>query len=195
MSGREGLIDTAVKTSETGYIQRQMVKAMEDLKVHYDRSVRNANGVIVQTLYGDDGVDSVMVVSQDLPTLQMSCLDIHDKYSFKKDENFMNFMHPSAARESKGNSEVIHDRIKTLNEQMIDDRDKILESAGEKIKAVNYPVHFEMIIGQAINAAGIEEGDPTDLSPIVVLDNIDSLIDYTIMGQVQGNQMFKALIR
>ena len=36
MGGREGLIDTAVKTSQTGYIQRKLVKSMEDLKVHYD---------------------------------------------------------------------------------------------------------------------------------------------------------------
>ena len=42
MGGREGLIDTAVKTSETGYIQRKLIKAMEDLKIAYDLSVRNS---------------------------------------------------------------------------------------------------------------------------------------------------------
>ena len=42
MGGREGLIDTAVKTSETGYIQRKLIKAMEDLKVSHDLSVKNA---------------------------------------------------------------------------------------------------------------------------------------------------------
>ena len=42
MGGREGLIDTAVKTSETGYIQRKLIKAKEDCKVVYDLSVRNA---------------------------------------------------------------------------------------------------------------------------------------------------------
>ena len=43
MGGREGLIDTAVKTSETGYIQRKLVKAMEDCKINFDMSVRNAS--------------------------------------------------------------------------------------------------------------------------------------------------------
>lgn len=56
MAGREGLIDTAVKTANTGYIQRRMVKAMEELHVEYDSTVRNAEGWIVQFQYGDDGL-------------------------------------------------------------------------------------------------------------------------------------------
>ena len=51
MGGREGLIDTAVKTSETGYIQRKLIKAMEDLKVSHDLSVKNAYGKIIQFLW------------------------------------------------------------------------------------------------------------------------------------------------
>ena len=51
MAGREGLIDTAVKTSATGYVQRQLVKAMEDLMVTYDYSVRNSTGSIIQFIY------------------------------------------------------------------------------------------------------------------------------------------------
>ena len=43
MGGREGLIDTAVKTAETGYIQRRLVKALEDVMVKYDSSVRNSS--------------------------------------------------------------------------------------------------------------------------------------------------------
>ncbi|KAF2312460.1 hypothetical protein GH714_034752 [Hevea brasiliensis] len=50
----EGLIDTAVKTSETGYIQRRLVKAMEDIMVKYDGTVRNSLGDVIQFLYGED---------------------------------------------------------------------------------------------------------------------------------------------
>ena len=57
ISGREGLVDTAVKTSETGYMQRRLMKALEDLVTHYDSSVRNAVGGMVQFTYGDDGLD------------------------------------------------------------------------------------------------------------------------------------------
>ncbi|KAF2753803.1 DNA-directed RNA polymeras-like protein I subunit [Pseudovirgaria hyperparasitica] len=57
MAGREGLIDTAVKTSRSGYLQRCLVKGMEGLKVEYDTSVRDTDGSLVQVLYGEDGLD------------------------------------------------------------------------------------------------------------------------------------------
>ncbi|KAI1764352.1 beta and beta-prime subunits of DNA dependent RNA-polymerase [Hypoxylon sp. FL1150] len=57
MAGREGLIDTAVKTSRSGYLQRCLIKGMEGLKVGYDSSVRDADGSMVQFLYGEDGID------------------------------------------------------------------------------------------------------------------------------------------
>lgn len=79
ISGREGLVDTAVKTAETGYMARRLMKvgsrfflrsslparrraffdlqALEDLSARYDRSVRTATGGVVQFVYGDDGLD------------------------------------------------------------------------------------------------------------------------------------------
>lgn len=64
MGGREGIIDTAIKTSETGYIQRRLIKAMEDVKVFHDKSVRNAIGDIIQFVYGDDGLDASFLLSE-----------------------------------------------------------------------------------------------------------------------------------
>lgn len=57
MAGREGLVDTAVKTSRSGYLQRCLIKNLESLRVHYDYTVRDADGSIVQFYYGEDGVD------------------------------------------------------------------------------------------------------------------------------------------
>eukprot|EP00457_Paulinella_chromatophora_P000205 gb/GEZN01000205.1/.p1 GENE.gb/GEZN01000205.1/~~gb/GEZN01000205.1/.p1 ORF type:complete len:1772 (+),score=298.07 gb/GEZN01000205.1/:92-5407(+) len=57
MAGREGLVDTAVKTATSGYLQRCLVKHLESLKVAYDYSVRDVDGAVVQFLYGDDAVD------------------------------------------------------------------------------------------------------------------------------------------
>ena len=61
-SGRQGIIDTACKTADTGYMQRKMVKAMEDLKVHYDGTVRNATGRVIQFDYGEDGLGGSFMV-------------------------------------------------------------------------------------------------------------------------------------
>lgn len=57
MAGREGLVDTAVKTSRSGYLQRCLVKALETCVVAYDYSVRDSGDSVIQFLYGEDAID------------------------------------------------------------------------------------------------------------------------------------------
>ena len=85
MGGRVGLIDTAVKTSQTGYIQSRLVKGLEDLKVEYDMTVRNNKNKIIQFTYGDDGIDPVRVESQILPLVNMSVEEIYAHYQMPSD--------------------------------------------------------------------------------------------------------------
>lgn len=61
ISARIGLIDKTVKTADTGYTQRRLIKSMEDLQVQYDLSVRSANNSILQFIYGDDGFDATFL--------------------------------------------------------------------------------------------------------------------------------------
>ena len=82
MGGREGLIDTAVKTAATGYVQRQLMKAMEDLMVGYDYSVRSSGGVIVQFVYGNDGMDGTYVESQPLLLTKLSLDKIAEEFYY-----------------------------------------------------------------------------------------------------------------
>jgi DNA-directed RNA polymerase subunit A' len=63
MGGREGLVDTAVRTSRSGYMQRRLINALEDLKVDYDGTVRNTSGDIIQFTYGEDGIDPTRSIS------------------------------------------------------------------------------------------------------------------------------------
>jgi DNA-directed RNA polymerase III subunit RPC1 len=67
MAGREGLVDTAVKTAETGYMQRRLVKCLEDLCVEYDMTVRTCTNEIVQFLYGGDSLDPTYMEGKDQP--------------------------------------------------------------------------------------------------------------------------------
>ena len=57
MGGREGLVDTAVRTQQSGYMQRRLINALEQLRIEYDGTVRDAVGNIIQFRYGEDGVD------------------------------------------------------------------------------------------------------------------------------------------
>lgn len=65
MGGREGLVDTAVKTAETGYMQRRLVKGLEDLCAAYDGTVRTSMKEVVQFTYGDDGMDPAGMEGKD----------------------------------------------------------------------------------------------------------------------------------
>jgi len=57
MGGREGLVDTAVRTQQSGYMQRRLINALEHIRLEYDGTVRNSAGDIIQYKYGEDGVD------------------------------------------------------------------------------------------------------------------------------------------
>jgi DNA-directed RNA polymerase III subunit RPC1 len=88
MGGREGLVDTAVKTAETGYMQRRLMKALEDLCVHYDGSVRTSEQNIVQFTYGDDGLDPVMMTgSEGSPVNFIRLMEYVRRMKLKGDEN------------------------------------------------------------------------------------------------------------
>lgn len=96
MGGREGLIDTAVKTSETGlsifrycrhaallgYIQRRLIKAMEGLMAQYDGTVRNSNRQLLQLCYGEDGMDGMWMEFQQLPTIKPSHAAFERRFHF-----------------------------------------------------------------------------------------------------------------
>jgi DNA-directed RNA polymerase II subunit RPB1 len=82
MGGRIGLIDTAVKTSTTGYIQRRLIKGLEDLMVSYDMTVRNNKGRIVQFAYGEDGIDTIKVERLNVPFIEMSMDELYAHYNF-----------------------------------------------------------------------------------------------------------------
>lgn len=87
MGGREGLVDTAVKTAETGYMQRRLMKALEDLCVEYDMTVRNSIGEVVQFCYGADGLDPTYMEGKDCPVNFQRMLDhIRAKCPYREEE-------------------------------------------------------------------------------------------------------------
>ena len=63
MTGRTGVIDTAIRTADSGYISRKFIKATEGLMVHYDGTVRNETDVMLQPQYGGDSYDPVKLES------------------------------------------------------------------------------------------------------------------------------------
>jgi DNA-directed RNA polymerase subunit A' len=64
IAGRDSMMDTSMRTPKSGYMQRRLVNALQDLKSHYDGTVRNAEGNIIQFSYGDDNIDVTKPVTE-----------------------------------------------------------------------------------------------------------------------------------
>jgi DNA-directed RNA polymerase II subunit RPB1 len=131
MGGRVGLIDTAVKTSQTGYIQRRLIKGLEDLKVEYDMTVRNNKRRIVQFSYGDDGIDPIHVENQILPIVSMSPEEIYAHYHMPTDELndpvFISVYTTETIQRIKKQSSQIKQRCVDMIKYMIEKRDDIIK--------------------------------------------------------------------
>ncbi|TEB29736.1 RNA polymerase II largest subunit [Coprinellus micaceus] len=76
----ERLIDTTVKTAETGYIQRRLVKALEDAMVCYGGTVRNSFGGLIQFVYREDGMDGTFVEKQSIETFALNSAESQHEY-------------------------------------------------------------------------------------------------------------------
>ena len=198
MGGREGLIDTAVKTSETGYIQRRLVKAMEDCKIYYDQTVRNATGAIVQFLYGEDGMDGTKMEKQTVPTVTMNLVQLDAMYHLRPEDNLELFLTKEAQAALDKHSDWI-EKCKHHFDELIEDRQFLIQKVfhGQKNDKITYPIPFERILStaqQRIAATGIK-GAPTDLTPGYILDTIEELKkELVILRPNQGIRFLHVLL-
>jgi DNA-directed RNA polymerase II subunit RPB1 len=80
MAGREGLINTAVKTAETGYYPAPTCEALEDVSICYDGTVRNSLGDILRFVYGEEGMDGTYIKQQKIDSYHMSDRAFYDKF-------------------------------------------------------------------------------------------------------------------
>jgi DNA-directed RNA polymerase II subunit RPB1 len=179
MGGRVGLIDTAVKTSQTGYIQRRLVKGLEDLKVEYDMTVRNNKNKIIQYSYGDDGIDPIRVESQIIPLVNMSVEEIYTHYQMPsdntKDDVFTTSYTKPTLKRLKKQIPDTNKRCKEIIDMMIEYRDTIIKYVFKMRddKKVNIPVAFQQIINNVRGQQYINVNSMVDITPLETLDLID----------------------
>jgi len=174
MGGRMGLIDTAVKTSNTGYIQRRLIKGMEDLKVTYDMTVRNSKGKVVQFAYGDDNMETTKVESQVVPFLNMSIEEIFTHFSVTESSVFTR----EAARRMKSQkTEYQKWVLDAANIDIADTRDLFVQHVYNfrDTKTVNLPVAFQYIINNVIGQLSINQNSLVDITPAEAVDMIENM--------------------
>lgn len=180
MGGREGLIDTAVKTAETGYIQRRLVKALEDVMIKYDGTVRNSLGHIIQFCYGEDGMDGIAMEKQTLDSLRIS--DDLFKKKYRIDFTDVKYGLPMNIIESN-----IYQKVLTNPEvqEVLDEEYETLQRDRKLLREYIFargdsawplPVNLKRLIWNAQIVFNIDRRSTVDLNPADVFLQVKELI-------------------
>jgi DNA-directed RNA polymerase II subunit RPB1 len=174
-AGREGLIDTAVKTSDTGYIQRRLMKSMEDQHVEHDGTVRNVTGSVIQFVYGEDGMDTVAVESQECKLALMTLENIYRDYALTPDD-----VNPFLKDSVTETPDMV--------EEIIADRELLVRSVFRyrKNDTVLAPVNLKRLVGKYENPYSTM----TDLTPTYVIAGLNRIIK-----SFPHSRVFHALLR
>eukprot|EP01080_Neovahlkampfia_damariscottae_P004653 gene4653-8226_t len=182
MGGREGLIDTAVKTSETGYIQRRLMKAMEDVTVRYDGTVRDGSGNIIQFLYGEDGMDSTFLEFQTFNTIKMGDEEFDRRYKYKISQHGgmlsgfgKGYLQPEIIEDFKKNPKkllILQEEYDQLQEdrKFLKHFSKTILKPGET--KFPQPVNLQRLILNAQKSFNIDLTKKSTLHPIDVIQKV-----------------------
>ena len=179
MGGRVGLIDTAIKTSTTGYIQRRLIKGLEDLMVNYDMTVRSNKNKIVQFVYGDDNIDTVKVENQQIPIVNMSIQDIYAHYALADDTSntkmLSNILLKNVLARYKSQKKAMDVYNQKYTDMMVTMRKELVNHVfkGRAEDVVNCPVAFSYVIGNIQGQNNISASSMVDVTPVEVYELLE----------------------
>jgi DNA-directed RNA polymerase beta' subunit len=162
-------------TASTGYIQRKLVKGLEDLKVEYDMTVRNHKSKVIQFRYGDDGFDAMKIETQKLPIMKMTMEQIYDHFAIRpadmKAVYKTIFTADAIKRINKDKKDTYQTNIKPIIDKFIEIRRDLLrnvfgETSAEIPEKFNTPVHFRRISHTIKNQFYITPHSLVDITPL-----------------------------
>lgn len=200
--GRMGLIDTAVKTSQTGYVQRRLIKGLEDYKVEYDMTVRNHHHQIIQFSYGADNFDPLKVESQSLDLTTMSVDQIYQHFNIPKpgsgkDELYKNIFAADVLRKAKGEYNDVRQEIAKIIDLMLEGQKELMEKVFHftNKNQINCPIAFQQVIKNVHGQLNIQSNSQVDITPSdahyeiqKTYANLESVSKYT-----KPNKLFKIM--
>ena len=164
-------------TADTGYIQRQLIKSMEDLIVHHDGTVRDANNNIIQYHYGEDGINPTKIETQSLSIGKLSEEEINKEYGMRE-VDWSTVLLDGVVREAEE-----EETITKYVQDMLYDQRMMVEGVFQKKTldsgAVFAPVNLARMILNVKVRFGLKPADRTNLTPAVVLNGIQRILKYT----------------
>ena len=175
MGGRTGLIDTAVKTSQTGYIQRRLIKGLEDIKVEYDMTVRNSKNKIVQFKYGDDNMETTKIENSKLHLLNKNTEEIYLHYFIPviKDNDLI--FNKEASKRLKKEKKLYEAKANFYSEKMMYYKNEIIKEMYKykHDEKIHVPIAFQNIIVNIRNQNKITQDSIVDITPFEAITMIE----------------------
>jgi DNA-directed RNA polymerase II subunit RPB1 len=210
MAGREGLIDTAVKTAETGYIQRRLVKALEDVMVKYDGSIRNSLGDIVEFVYGEDGMDGQHIEKQRVDMIM--CSDAQFEKMFRVDVTDPKFMISGDLLQlssTLAGDMNVQNLLDEEYDQLLKDRETFRDAFFTRLDDDGEMFQLPLNVGRTIETAKtkfrIKTGMQSNLHPRDVIKKVRAMLDdllivrgtdpLSLEAQHSATMLIKGLLR
>jgi DNA-directed RNA polymerase beta' subunit len=161
-------------TADTGYTQRQLIKAMEDLMTHHDGTVRDVMGRIMQFRYGEDGANSTKLEGISLPLIKLSEKQIKTDFGLEGID-FAPILAPGVDRGDDA------ELVSELVEKVMEDRKMLVEGVFGSGRSIGLatPLNLERIILNIKVKFKLDTSKPTDLTPLEVLEGINKIIERT----------------
>ncbi|KAF7426815.1 DNA-directed RNA polymerase II subunit rpb1 [Pleurotus ostreatus] len=184
IAGREGLIDTAVKTSKTAYIQRCLVKALEDVQVCYDGTVRNSLGDLIQFVYGEDGIDGAFIEKQNIATFGVNHAQFKHNYHVDVVDPAGGFLPGVLQVGVDDSSPKLQAKLDEEFAQLCEDRKLLREFVFPRAvpRSSHYlPVNLNRIVQNACQIFHIDRRKPSDLEPAYIVDAVRDLVKRLIV--------------
>ena len=183
-------------TSETGYLQRKLVKAMEDCKVHWDRSVRNAAGNIVQFAYGDDSMDPIKLEKQGLPYVDWTYERMQQEYLISCAEDLKPYVTPELYEDLSSDRDWERAALEHFL-QLRRDRAFLIDKVfkGENASHLSFPINFARLLHYATETARKRVAPISDVHPGWLLEQIDVLCRDLRTRNVGDSWVFAILAR
>lgn len=199
MGGRVGSIDTAIKTADSGYLSRKLIKATEDLMVNYDMTIRNASNNIVQFSYGDDNCDPIKIekISR-IEMIEYNDKKMSEQYKFElpdSREYFETFMTKEAIDEMMEDinyKNIINDEY----EELLDMRKEMRYNYFKNVEAIGdiqtyIPINLYRVIPSQLIQFNVKPFDLTDLTPQYIIKSFKDVVKEIVRYLPEKEQNWK----
>jgi DNA-directed RNA polymerase beta' subunit len=173
ISSREGIIDTAIKTSSSGYIQRKLIKSLEDAKITYDMTVRNANNTILQFSYGDSGIDTTKQSIHKFNMILMGNKEVAAKYRFTPQEL------KSYPKFTEKLNQDYYNNLLRMRDSIRASTRKISLDYIFMNNSFMLPVNMNRIINNTKEDRELKSSGSDKLTPNYILDKLDDILEYS----------------